>query len=407
MKKASIISIGSEIMRGKIDDTNSTYISKWLTGLGVIVDQRISVEDDVKKINDALTYAKESDLVILTGGLGPTDDDLTREAVAEYLNTKLEYSEKTWSRIEIIFKKRYKNIPESNKKQAMIIPGCKVINNKVGTAPGLFYKNNKNIIVLLPGPPKENKLMIKVFLEKKLRKLGYGKEKIYTKVIRIYNAGESIVADIVNNMGLDCELGYYFNQNGWIELHFTGSGKDAEKINKILSHVEKKLKGENLFITENEDIGYIVYKKLKENKLKIAFAESITGGGVSAALIKYPGASNIFIGSTVVYSNEAKMNILKVSEATLKKYGAVSNETVIEMVKGLKNIFDADIYVSISGIAGPTGGSDNKPVGLVHFGFSVNNNDFSKKEIFIGDRGRIISKSINFVFMEILEMIGE
>lgn len=409
MKKSSIISVGTEIMKGKIDDTNSTYISRWLDKLGILVKWRLSVSDDINDIVESLNAVKESDIIILTGGLGPTDDDCTREGIAKFLGKELVFNEDAWMIISNFFKRRNYEIPLSNKKQAMIIPGGEFIKNDSGTAPGIFYKENNKIYVLLPGPPNENQKMINESLFDRFKDNGLIEGEIISKVIRVYNVGESELADKLSQIKTKCQLGYYFSQNGWVELHISYYSINKEEaiqnVNKTFNDMEQILLNNNYFYTFDKDLGTILFELLKEKKLTISFAESITGGNISGEFVKNPGASEVLLGGIVAYSNEIKTKLLNVSQDTLNKFGAVSEECAKEMVIGLKDKFNSDISVSITGIAGPTGASKEKPLGLVYFGFIIDGKTFIKKEIFFGKRERIIKRSINYAFIDVYKNI--
>ena len=405
MIKASIISIGTEIMRGRIDDSNSTYISRWLNKLGIIVKWRLNVSDDIDDIVKALKTVEESNVMILTGGLGPTDDDCTREALSKYLKKDFIFNEEVWQQIQNLFKKRNYMIPDSNKKQAFIIPGGEFIKNRIGTAPGIFYKDNNKVYVLLPGPPVENQLMINNFLFEKFKKSKLIEGEIISRVLRIYNAGESELADSLSNIKTICDIGYYFSQDGWIELHISKySENDKNVVNEVENTFKKiinVLKEKNFFYTEDKDISLLLLNLLKKKKMTISFAESISGGNLSGEFIKNTGASEALLGSIIAYSNESKIKLLDVNKNTIKEFGAVSEQCAKEMVFGLKKQYNTDISVSLTGIAGPTGGSKEKPIGLVYFGFIINDNFFVKKEILFGNRSRIIKRCITYVLIEI------
>ena len=396
MKTAAIISIGSEIMRGKIDDTNSTYLSKWLTGLGISVDYRLSTKDVLKDITDAIKQVELCDLIILTGGLGPTTDDITREALAGYLNKKLIFKSDEYQKITAFFKKMNRTSPESNKKQADLIEGADFLNNNNGTAPGMFYKDDKRIFVLLPGPPTENQPMIQEQLSLRLKQHHFVGKDFNIKIYRLYNIGESAIADLFACFKDDVSIGYYATTGGWLEIHINENIIRSRQIEKILTD-------NKVFFTEDKDISLMVLEGLEKKEMTIAFAESITGGNISAAFVKNAGASKVFVGSVVSYSNEIKKNVLGVKQTSLDSHGAVSEEVVKEMCYGLKKLMNTNIAIAVSGIAGPQGGNEQKPVGTVYFGFLFGNNFYCKKELFPGTRTRIMSRVTNTVFVEILK----
>lgn len=456
--QVSIIGIGTELLNGKIDDTNSTYLSKQFTDLGLSVNFRINVNDSKKDIIQALKICtSNSDIIVLTGGLGPTDDDITLESLALFLNKKLYFNEILWKEIESFFIKRGYPVYESNKKQTYSFNGAIPLKNEHGTAPGIFYMDNKAYI-LLPGPPKENRPMFKnfvlplLFKNNLINKQQIEKMNKLKKEIRVYNSGESALFDIFRQCETKNEIlhgkGYlsdfieidsYFNRKGYIEIIFkykdnkivknidndkenknkmNGSLNNKNDINNIDQPNENEIinqfnKKVNLYLdeliknkidfTENKDIQLLVLEKLISLNKTIAFAESITGGGLAKTLVDIPGASNSLLGGIVSYSNKVKEKLLFVK--SIEQKGAVSSEVAEEMVKGLKKQIGADINVSVTGIAGPTGGSKEKPIGLVYFGFLFDNIFFIKKQIFNGNRERIINKTILYVFLEIYKYI--
>jgi nicotinamide-nucleotide amidase len=396
MKKAAIISIGSEIMSGKIDDTNSTYISKWLTGIGISVDYRLSTKDVIEDIVHAIKHVNTCDLIILTGGLGPTSDDITREALTKYLNKKLVFQADEYQKIISFFKKLNRPSPESNKKQADLIEGAAFLYNNNGTAPGMFYKDADKIFVLLPGPPQENQPMIQEQLSLRLKQYGFVGKDFNTKIYRLYNIGESAIADMFSSFRDDVSIGYYATAGGWLEIHINENITRKRQIEKILTD-------NKVFFTDDKDISLLVLEKLKELGQTISFAESITGGNISGEFVKNSGASKVFAGSIVSYSNEIKKNVLGVSKSSLDSHGAVSEEVVKEMCYGLKKLMGTNIAIAVSGIAGPEGGSEQKPVGTVYSGFLFGNNFHFRKDLFPGIRTRIMSRVTNMVFVEILK----
>jgi nicotinamide-nucleotide amidase len=260
--------------------------------------------------------------------------------------------------------------------------------------------------MLLPGPPRENQPMVRGDLHDLLVKNGFVEGELFTKVVRIYNTGESTIADLFKNFSEDIQVGYYFSVNGWVELHFSKFVRNQKDIDAALPLCEKGLKildDNGLFYTADEDLSLLVLNVLRKKNMTISFAESITGGNVSGELVKNPDASTVFLGGIVSYSNALKQKILGVSEETLKTVGAVSEPIVREMVYGLKKQTKADICIALSGVAGPGGGSLEKPVGLVYIAFLFEEECRVKREIFGGNRRQIINRCVNFVFSEILK----
>ncbi len=405
MKKAAIIAVGSELMRGKMDDTNSTYLARWLFDRSISVVMRMNAPDTIEGIVDALKNSSGADVVICTGGLGPTDDDLTRDALAAYLGTKLVFDDEMWVYIESLFNNRGVTIYNSNKRQAFCLEGGEFLRNKHGTAPGVYINKNGMIYILLPGPPKENRPMIENEMAPKLLKDLNIKERLFKTVYRVYGTGESRIADLFENEKTDLEVGYYFTADGYIELHFIKNITDDSQIEgyrKSIKHFTDLLDREDIFYTDDIDLELALFNILQKNGKTISFAESITGGAMSGKLVKVPGASVVLSGGVTAYSNEIKESVLKVSSKTLQKYGAVSEETVREMAAGCKKIFKTDISVAVSGIAGPDGGSESKPVGLVHIGIDIDGKSSFYKNVFYGDRLGIINRTIIFVYEHII-----
>ena len=289
-----------------------------------------------------------------------------------------------------------------------MIEGGEFLTNNFGTAPGMLYEQNGKMFILLPGPPLENQPMIRDYLFPKLKEKDFIQGSFHTKVYRLYNVGESMVADLFVSFNENVDIGYYFTAGGWCEIHLskyrTATGKkQIQELTVATERAEKILKDANIFFTEDKDISQLVLEVLTEKNLSVSFAESITGGNLSGEFVKNPGASKAFLGSVVSYSDDTKRNILGVSKESLDKYGAVSEQVVKEMVFGLKKITGSDIAVSVSGIAGPEGGTMEKPVGLICFGFLFGNDFYSQKEIFAGVRTRVMNRTVNRVFVEILK----
>ncbi len=409
MKTAAVISVGTELMCGKIDDTNSTYISKWLRGCGIKVRHRLCTNDDINEIVKTLgQMIDDCDLVIMTGGLGPTTDDITRNALAKFLKRKLVFQKNEYKSIEAFFKKMKCPCPSSNRQQAELIEGGEFMINDAGTAPGIFIQKGKKIFVLLPGPPKENQPMIQQQLLPRLKRKGFVKGSFYTKIYRLYNVGESAVADLFKNFKEEIELGFYPVTGGWVEVHlskYVTNKAQIKELNGVIKRAERIFKDADIFFTGDTNISKLVLDVLVKKKMTISFAESITGGNLSGEFVKNAGASKVFMGSVVAYANDIKKNVLGVKEMTLKNHGAVSNAVVKEMALGLKKIMGTDIAISVSGIAGPEGGSKEKPVGTVCFGFVFGNDIYTKKELFIPPRQRVMVRAINTVFTEVLKKL--
>ena len=410
MITVAIIAIGSELMRGKMDDTNSTFFARWFESLGMRVKYRINVADVGSEIVSAMRYCRDADILITTGGLGPTKDDLTRIAAAEYVGKELVFFPMLWKKIEAYLKSKNYYSYESNKQQAYLWDGVEVMDNCCGTAPGLFYRNKKQIVVLLPGPPSENKIMAQQQLLPRLEKYNLVQGKFFSEVIRVYGVGESGVADLFaekDNGYFD--LGYYFSDSGYIELHFRRFSQSGEKPKDFDENVMmyKKLLAENkIFFTEDKPLENVLYEKLLEKKKTISFAESCTGGKISSTFVRTAGVSQVYAGGVVSYSAEMKQKILGVSGSTITQQGVVSAATVKEMAAGIKKITGSNIAISVSGVAGPGEDSDGNPAGLVWFGLDIDGKTEEFSVCFAGmGREKIIQKAVNHAFVSVLQRL--
>lgn len=412
MKTASIIAVGSELMRGKMNDTNSTFLARWFDDIGIKVINRINVSDNINDIAEAVRICSDSDIIISTGGLGPTDDDLTRNGFAEYLNVPLIFDENVWEELKKYFIKLKYPLSDSNKRQAMLFENGGMLPNKNGTACGLYYNQNGKLFILLPGPPSENIPMINNYVYPLLMDNGFITGSIHSRIIRVYDGGESFLADLFSDIDEEYfdEVGYYFSQEAFVELHFRkyfDNGKiNFSEFEKAFDVYASLLKREKIFYTENKSISLIFKELLERNNLKVSFAESCTGGAISHEFVKNPGASSVYNGGINAYSNDAKIRILGVSEDTVKEYGAVSEETVREMCLNAASLFTSDVSIAVSGIAGPDGGSEEKPVGLVCFGFYYKGNITTESHVFSGNRERVMGRTVTKAYKRIIELMS-
>ncbi|MCT4618677.1 MAG: competence/damage-inducible protein A [Marinisporobacter sp.] len=388
----SIISVGTEILFGQIINTNTVYLSQELNQLGMNVYHHFTVGDNKDRLKETLEYAlSKSDLIITTGGLGPTQDDLTKETIAQVAGKKLEMHKLSYEKICSYFKNLNRKMNENNIKQAYLPNDSIVLENRCGTAPGFIIEFDEKIVISLPGPPKEMKSMfesVKDYLKTK------SKYTIYSKVLRFFGIGESsletAIIDLINHQ-TNPTLATYA-KTGEVSLRITAKAENEEKANQMISPVIKEIKSrleEYIYSYEDEELVQVVAKKLLEKKISISFAESCTGGLIAAKLTDVSGISESLDRSIVTYSNRAKIEELGVNAETLKKYGAVSEEIAREMALGLKTVTGSDICLSITGIAGPGGGTEEKPVGLVYIGIAYGENIVCKEYKLFGDRNRI------------------
>jgi len=390
MKKAAIITVGSELLEGLILNRNAQFLCQELKNLGYRVIKVSTVGDHLEDIAEEVrSLLPEVHLLILTGGLGPTKDDLTREAVAKALNRKLllDYNLKT--KIEEKVKKYHSKIPSNIEKQALVIEGAKVIDNPVGSAPGQLLEVDGKKVILLPGPPKE---LIPMF--ESLKELLKTPHAFYQVVLKYYSIPEAVLEDLLKEILYSqdrVEVATMADHVEGVRLRLTTSAEHREFLDELVEKILEKT-GEYLYGMNDEKMEEVVVRLLKENKKTLAVAESCTGGMLSSLVVNVPGASDVFIGGVVAYSNELKKSILGVKEDTLRKYGAVSEQCVQEMTEGLKKLTEADICVAISGIAGPSGGTPTKPVGTV-FIYLFEQNHSTVRYNFSGDRNTIRTRS--------------
>lgn len=397
--KAEILSVGTELLLGDILNTNAQYISRELANLGINVYYQTVVGDNPERLKNAYNFAlSRADVVITTGGLGPTKDDLTKEIAAEYFNKQLILDKKSLEDIEDFFKKINREISENNKKQAYFPEGCIIIENNNGTAPGCIIEENNKIAILLPGPPKEMIPMLKESVIPYLSKFNEGT--LISKVLRITGIGESsvdnLIGDIIDRQ-INPTVAPYAKDNEVI-LRLTAKTNNEEEAYKIIQPVEKEIRDKlgdiNVYGIGDETIEEVVAKLLINNKFTISTAESCTGGLLAGKLINYPGISSVFLEGAVTYSNGAKISRLKVKEETLNKFGAVSSECAAEMAEGIAKVSGTNIGVSTTGIAGPDGGSEEKPVGCVYVGLYINGILKTKKLNLTGSRQKIRDRAV-------------
>lgn len=391
-----LISVGTEILLGNITNTNARYLAEECAVLGLSNYYQVTVGDNEERLAAAVKTALDrSDIVLLTGGLGPTEDDLTRETVAKVLGREMKEVPEIHRQIEAYFERMgAKKPPENNWRQAMVIEGAQIVENHNGTAPGMIVDagDNKRII-LMPGPPEELKMMFEESIAPYLSGLNH--QVICSKTVKICGMGESRVAEAVSDL-IDAQtnptIGTYA-KGGEVHLRITASGEDYKTARKSIKPIVKELKsrfGEKVYTTrESETLEQHVIGLLKRKKMTVTAAESCTGGLFASTLINVPGASEVLGESYITYSNEAKHKILGVKNKTLRNEGAVSEKCAEEMAKGAAKAANARAAVSITGIAGPDGGTDEKPVGLVYIGCYIDGRTWVKSYHMNGDRQKI------------------
>jgi nicotinamide-nucleotide amidase len=391
--RVEVINIGSELLFNRVN-TDINLISKILLQSGFKISKCTIVGDNKEEIKkEFLNSFKEADLIIITGGLGPTFDDLTREGISEALKRKLIFDEKIWEGIKEKFKKRnIIEIPEINKKQAYVIEGAKIIENKNGTAPGMMIEENGKLIFILPGPPNELEPMLKDCV--KIIEEKFKKREIITNIYSIIGVPESEVetklSDLINEMRENFTILAHPNL---IELVLTLPKERKDKFIEVENIIKERF-GIKYLGVNTPSIPEIIGNLLRGKRLKLAIAESCSGGLACKLITDIPGSSDYFMGGFITYSNILKKKILKVPKTILRKFGAVSEETAIYIAKNAKKYGKADISLSFTGIAGPTGGTAEKPVGLVWIGISYKKKTNAFKFIFSGDRKTIRERAV-------------
>lgn len=368
---ATLITIGDEILIGQVMDTNSVWIAQKLNEIGIWVSEKITIGDDAEAIISALDQSLEkNNLVIITGGLGPTKDDITKKTIADYFHKSLIFHEPTWENmLEIL--KIFKRTPnESHRIQCFMPEKTKILPNKVGTAPGMWFEENGKIVVSMPGVPYEMKYLMEHHILPSLKEK-FCKDIIIHKTIRTAGAGESEISakleSFEENLPSNISLAY-LPDFGQVRLRLTAKGQNeselTHEINQLTQTINEIL-GNVIYGYDDENLEKSIGRRLVSQNKMMVCAESCSGGYISHLITQNSGSSAYFKGSFVTYSNDMKMNILGVNKETLEEHGAVSEATVLEMLYGALEKSKADVGIAISGIAGPGGGTDEKPVGTI------------------------------------------
>lgn len=407
---AELISVGTELLLGNIVNTNASYLSVQCAKLGFSLYHQVTVGDNEERLSEAIkTAMSRADIIILTGGLGPTSDDITKETLAKVLGRDLLMDEQSREMILSYYRRIYSdintNLPEglnkiteNNWKQALKIRDSIVIYNDNGTAPGYIVEDKGKVFVLLSGPPSE---MIPMFENGMIPYLKKYQDRVFlSRMVKICGIGESkvetMIMDLINTQSNPTIAPYA--KNGEVHLRITASAASYDEAYKLSEPVIKELEsrfGINIYTTsENITLEQAVVDLLRSHGLTLSTAESCTGGLLSGRIVNVPGASDVFMEGFVTYSNNAKIKYLNVKPETLDKFGAVSEQTAREMAEGCARISGCDVSVSVTGIAGPTGGTPEKPVGLVYFGCHAGDKTFVSRRQFKGNREKVREQSV-------------
>lgn len=398
--KAEIITIGDEILLGQIVDTNSAWIGAQLNTLNISVKQITSISDERGAIYQSLKLASSrADLIIVTGGLGPTKDDVTKETISTYFNSPLVRDEKVLTHVKNIFSRSGKEMPVINYAQADVLDCAEVLFNDVGTAPGMWVEYEGKYYVFLPGVPFEMKFLIENRVLPKVKTLLPHSILYHAHIITV-GLGESFlakqIADIEDRLPPHIKLAY-LPKLGLVRLRLTAEGQNLEPLQKEVESFQQEIANRlEKHVIALQDVSFeeVIIDEFIKHNLKLATAESCTGGGIASAITRFSGASSIFDCGVVAYHNDIKQQLLGVDLAVLEEFGAVSEQTVIQMAEGVKRISAADYGIATSGIAGPTGGTPEKPVGTVWIAVAGKTETVTKKFEFHNNRVINIERSI-------------
>jgi nicotinamide-nucleotide amidase len=391
MLKAEIIAIGSELLTPHRTDTNSLWLTERLNSIGINVHQKTIVGDEENRLEDAIRDALgRSEVIISTGGLGPTEDDITRKVFARVTGRQLRLDYDILERIRTRLTSRGFQMTPNNERQALVPHGATPLANPNGTAPGLRMDEGGKLVVLLPGPPRENQPMFDTYVMPELEKLSRG-VRISKRLLKVTGMGESQLDDKIAPI-----YQQYTNPtttilftDSEIELHLTATAESAPRAEALVEELADKLEeaiGDNCYSTKGEQLEEVIGWRLRLKQYTLATAESCTGGLVAERLTRVPGASDYFVGSIVSYTNEVKMKLLGVPAEMLDQHGAVSGEVAEAMARGVKQRTGATIGLSVTGVAGPGGGTQAVPVGTVYIGLADDVTSTNRRLILPGDR---------------------
>lgn len=392
---AIIITIGDEILMGQILDTNSQYIARRLTEIGVEVIEELSIPDKRDEIYDSVDYAmQEADLILVTGGLGPTKDDVTKKVLAEYFGSRLVFNPQAMEWLEELLRNRNLPMNENNKSQAYLPDNCRILRNFKGTASGMWFERGWKSLISMPGVPFEMEHLMDKYVIPDL-KARYPHLQLEYRMLKVYDVPESQLAQHLENWEDALKDGLklaYLPSPGMVRLRVTAKGEAVKHLDETYESLKKELAG--MRYTEGEDalekqFGQILRKK----GVTVATAESCTGGEIARMITSVPGSSAYYKGSVVSYANEVKINVLGVNAGDIEREGAVSETVVLQMAEGVRKLMGTDYAVSTSGVAGPDGGTADKPVGTVWIGVATPQGSFAKKFVFSFTRERNIAKA--------------
>ena len=407
-----IIVIGDELLIGQVTDTNSGWIARELNHIGWEVTEITTVRDRSREITDALNSSfGRVDVVLMTGGLGPTKDDITKQTLCDYFGGKLVFDESVFANVEAIFRRRKLTMNDSTRNQAYVPNVCTVIQNPVGTAPVMWFERNGKVLVSMPGVPTEMKTVMKEVVISRLREYFRDHSSILHRTCLVKDFTESRLSETLSDFEAQlpaCIKLAYLPTPGVIRLRLTARGDEESYLQKIIDDEFFKLRtilGSHLFCGSDTTLAGALGSILTERGETLATAESCTGGNIAHEITRIVGSSVYFKGSVVAYSNEVKIRVLNVSSEILSGFGAVSRETVLQMVSGVQRLLSSDCAIATSGIAGPGGGSVEKPVGTVWI--AVRYGERSEVECFCfeGDREQVIARATQSALLMLIQLM--
>ncbi len=377
IQNAVLISIGDELLIGQTIDTNSAWIARQLNKIGINIQRKLTISDDANEIKTTLDNSiPGADLLVLTGGLGPTNDDITKQTLNEYFGGTLQRNQTVYEHVVNFFRLKDRPMLPVNAFQADVPDNCEILFNRTGTAPGMLFKKDNTWIVSLPGVPREMQTIVEEELLPRIKAQAVSSQHIIYRNLILFGRGESYVADdikdIENALPKHIHLSYLPN-HGELKLRLSGTGSNFQILNAELDVFFRLIRDREIdFVVAEEDVKMeeAIVRLLQQNRLTLSTAESCTGGLIASKITDVPGASAVYMGSVVSYDNKIKNSVLSVSNETLNTLGAVSAATVEQMATAVRSMMQTDIAVAVSGILGPSGGTPEKPVGLVYFGIA-------------------------------------
>lgn len=407
-----IIVIGDELLIGQVTDTNSGWIARELNHIGWEVTEITTVRDRSREITDALNSSfGRVDVVLMTGGLGPTKDDITKQTLCDYFGGKLVFNESVFANVEAIFRRRKLTMNNSTRNQAYVPNVCTVIQNPVGTAPVMWFERNGKVLVSMPGVPTEMKTVMKEAVISRLREYFQDHSSILHRTCLVKDFTESRLSETLSDFEAQlpaCIKLAYLPTPGVIRLRLTARGDEESYLQKIIDDEFFKLRtilGSHLFCGSDTTLAGALGSILTERGETLATAESCTGGNIAHEITRVAGSSVYFKGSVVAYSNEVKARVLNVSSETLSGFGAVSRETVLQMVLGVQRLLSSDCAIATSGIAGPGGGSVEKPVGTVWIAVRYGERSEAECFCFEGDREQVIARATQSALLMLIQLM--